>query len=120
MPHSEAWSVLVIHTRSHSRRRDVRLYFRPPKAKVCYTIYINYASRRDVQALLSIIESDGLPHNVYKLCVEKRCTGFTVDHRKRRTATQCIKKYVSKRDVQALLSTIESDGLPHNVYKLCV
>ena len=59
-------------------------------------MYINYVSKRDIQAnLLSIIESDGLPHNVYI-------------------------KYVSKRDIQALLSITESDGLPHNVYKLCV
>ena len=122
-----------------------RLYCRSSKATDCHTMHKNYVSKRDVQALLSTIESDGLPHNVYKLCVEKRCTGFTVDHRKRRTATQCIKimcrkemyrlccrpskatdchtmyiNYVSRRDVQALLSVIESDGLPHNVYKLCV
>ena len=59
-----------------------KLYCRSSKVTDCHTMYINYASRRDVQALLSIIESDGLPQNVYKLCVEKRCTSFTVGHGK--------------------------------------
>ena len=72
-----------------------KLYCRSSKVTDCHTMYINYVSRRDVQALLSIIESDGLPHNVYI-------------------------NYASKRVVQALLSIIESDGLPQNVYKLCV